>query len=110
MRLSPVDPLMFVMQTGMAAPQLQAGRFEESASWAERAGSEGPNWVATLRLVAASNALAGHFDRAQMAAARLLEFDPEFRISSLKRRGRSSAPAVRRQARRGLKKSGAAGV
>jgi len=106
MRLSPLDPLMFVMQTGMAAAHLQAGRFEESASWAERARREGPNWVSTLRLVAASNALAGHFDRAQMAAARLLEFDPEFRISSLRDLVAHPHPQYVARLEEGLRKAG----
>jgi TolB-like protein/tetratricopeptide (TPR) repeat protein len=105
-RLSPVDPLMFVMQTGMAAAHLQAGRFEESASWAERARREGPNWIATLRLVAASNALASHFDRAQIAAARLLEFDPEFRISSLKDVVAHPHPQYLAMLEKGLRKAG----
>jgi hypothetical protein len=37
-----------------------------------------------LRLIAASNALAHHFDRAKLAVARLRELDPEFRVSGLK--------------------------
>jgi adenylate cyclase len=106
MRLSPLDQWMFHMQTGMAAAHLLAGRFEQSASWAERARREGPNWLATLRLVAASNALAGHFDRAQMAAARLLELDPEFRISSLKDVVAHPHPQYVARLEEGLRKAG----
>jgi len=84
MRLSPVDPMISIMLTGIAASHFYAGRIEEAASWAERAWRERPNWLPTLRLIAASNALARHSDRAQMAVARLHELDPEFRVSSLK--------------------------
>ena len=64
MRLSPLDPLMFGMHTGMAFAHFFAGRYDESASWAERALREQPNWVPAWRNAAASHALAGRLEKA----------------------------------------------
>ena len=47
---------------------------------------ERPNILATLRIAAASNALAGRLDKAQEAVARALELDPDMRLSNLKER------------------------
>jgi tetratricopeptide (TPR) repeat protein len=86
MRLSPRDPLMFTMQGVTAFAHFFAGRYEEAASWAEKAFWERPNILATLRVAAASYALAGRVDKAQQAVARMLELDPEMRLSNLKER------------------------
>jgi adenylate cyclase len=106
MRLSPVDPLMFIMQTGTAYAHFYAGRSEEAASWAERAWREKPNWLGTLRITAASNGLAGRFDRAQIAVARLHELDPEFRVSSIKGWTRLAPPEHLARLEEGLRKAG----
>jgi tetratricopeptide (TPR) repeat protein len=98
--------MMSDMQHGMATAHFYAGRYEEAASWAERAWREKPNWLRTLRLIAASNALAGRFDRAQMAAARLLELDPKFRISCLKGWMGSAHPQYVAKLEEGLRKAG----
>ena len=84
MRLSPLDPLMFSMQSGMAFGHFMAGRNDEAAYWAESAWRVKPSWLPTLRVAAANLALAGHLDRAQKAMARLRMLDPAFRISEVK--------------------------
>jgi TolB-like protein/tetratricopeptide (TPR) repeat protein len=86
MRLSPRDPLMFTMQGVTAFAHFFAGRYDEASSWAEKAFWERPNILATLRIAAASNALAGRLEEAQQAVARALELDPEMRLSNLKDR------------------------
>jgi TolB-like protein len=107
MRLSPVDPMMFMMQTGTAYAHFYAGRSEEAASWAERAWREKPNWLPTLRLIAASGGLAGHCDDAQTAVARLHELDPEFRVSSIKGWSRATTrPEDLARLEEGLRKAG----
>ena len=63
-----------------------AGRYEEATSWAERAFWERPNILATLRIAAASNALAGRLEEAHKAVVRALEIDPDMRLSNLKDR------------------------
>jgi TolB-like protein/Tfp pilus assembly protein PilF len=84
MRLSPLDPLMFGMQTAMAWAHFTAGRYDEASSWADRAMVEQSNCAPTLRIAAASNALAGRLEKAQKAMARLREYDPTLRVSDLK--------------------------
>jgi len=92
MRLSPLDQMMFLMQTGTAYAHFYAGRSEEAASWAERAWREKPNWLPTLRLVVAAHGLAGHLDRADEAFARLQKIDPEYRVSDVKAWRRLAPP------------------
>jgi len=86
MRLSPFDPFMFTMQGVTAFAHFFAGRYAEATAWAEKAFWERPNILATLRIAAASNALAGRLEEARKAIARALELDPEMRVSNLEGR------------------------
>jgi tetratricopeptide (TPR) repeat protein len=86
MRLSPLDPFKFSMMGVTAFAHFFAGRYEEAAAWADKAFRERPNILATLRVSAVSNALAGRLEEARSAVARALELDPEMRISNLKDR------------------------
>ena len=82
MRLSPLDPFVFRAYAGLACAHLLAGRYEEAASWAERALQRRPNLLVAIREAAASNALAGRLLKAQKAMAELRRFDPELRIAN----------------------------
>jgi tetratricopeptide (TPR) repeat protein len=84
MRLSPLDPLMYVAQSGIAVAHFCTGRYDEASSWAEKALLESPNYYPALRVFAASNALAGRLEDAQKAMARLRELDPTVRVSDLR--------------------------
>jgi TolB-like protein len=84
MRLSPLDPIIFMMEYGMAIAHFIAGRTDEATLWAERALREKPNCHPALRVAAASHAFAGRLDCARNALARLRTLDPELRISNLK--------------------------
>jgi TolB-like protein/Tfp pilus assembly protein PilF len=105
MRLSPLDQLMS-MSAGTAIAHFQAGRSDEAALWAERALHEKPNWHTTLRIAAASNALAGRVDRAQKAMARLREIDPAFRVSDVKDLAPFARPKDLARFEEGLRKAG----
>jgi tetratricopeptide (TPR) repeat protein len=83
LRLNPLDPLIFAVQTGTAAAYFLAGHYDEASSWAERAVRERPSFPAQLRIAAASHALAGRLAEAQKAVARFRELDPEFRVSDI---------------------------
>ncbi|HKA81804.1 MAG TPA: hypothetical protein VKD43_17320, partial [Xanthobacteraceae bacterium] len=61
-------------------------RYDEASAWAEKAFWERPNILATLRVAAVSNALAGRLEDARKAVARALELDPDMRLSNLKDR------------------------
>ncbi len=83
MRLSPLDPFMSLMQSSIAFAHFFAGRHEEASVWAENAFRENPRSPRSLRIIAASNALAGRPEEARNAIARILELDPEMRLSNL---------------------------
>jgi Flp pilus assembly protein TadD len=86
MRLSPLDPLMFLMQAVTALAHFIAGDYSEAASWAAKAMGDRPNFSAAIRLSAASNALCGRLDDAQKAIARARQLDPKVCMSNLKNR------------------------
>jgi adenylate cyclase len=85
-RLSPFDPLMFFMETIAALAHFNGGRYGEAWPLAERAFQKNPNFAGTIRVAAATNALAGRLNEARGFIARALQLDPELRISNLKTR------------------------
>jgi TolB-like protein/class 3 adenylate cyclase len=84
MRLSPLDPLSFRAQSGIAFANFLAGRYEEAIGWAEKALRERPNNLAAIRELAAASALAGRLPEAQRAIAQLRQIDPTKRVSTVK--------------------------
>jgi TolB-like protein/class 3 adenylate cyclase len=107
MRLSPLDPLIFLMQYGTALAHFVADRYNEASTWGEKAIRQNQNFLPAVRIAAASNALAGRPAEAQKLVARLRDADPSLCISSLKdridpfQRARDSAKYVD-----GLRKAG----
>jgi TolB-like protein/class 3 adenylate cyclase/Flp pilus assembly protein TadD len=83
MRLSPLDPSLYSMQTATALAHFVAGRYDESVFWAEKASREDPNFLPAIRIIATSAGNSGQLERAQKAANRMLEIDPAFRVSRL---------------------------
>ena len=83
-RMSPVDPLLVRMNSGIAFAYVLAGRYDEAASHAEQALNDDPNSHQGLRMAAISNALAGRIERARKAVARLRQIDPALRVSNLR--------------------------
>jgi TolB-like protein len=83
MRLSPVDPLMPLMQVAMAHAHFFAGRYGEASSWATAALRGTPRLLPALRIGAAADAFAGQMEPAQKAVARLLHINPDERVSNL---------------------------
>src|SRR5262249_51311126 len=72
MRLSPLDPLPFVVQMAIAFAHFFAGRYDDASSWAEKALAassprlqEKPGYHPALLIAAASNALAGRLEEAR---------------------------------------------
>ncbi|WP_407151624.1 adenylate/guanylate cyclase domain-containing protein [Bradyrhizobium sp. ORS 86] len=83
MRLSPLDPSLYSMQTATALAHFVAGRYDESVLWAEKASREDPNFLPAIRIIATSAGNSGQLERARKAAKRMLEIDPTFRVSKL---------------------------
>jgi tetratricopeptide (TPR) repeat protein len=110
MRLDPLDPLLYNMETGVAAAHFLAGRYDVAATWAERALHELPRYKPALRLAAASCALAGQIGKAQAHVGNLLAIDPALRCSNLAGLVPFRAPADAERYADGLRKAGAARV
>jgi len=83
-RLSPLDPLTFRAQGGIAFAHFLAGHYNEAITWAEAALRERPNYLAAIRELAAANALADRMPEAQKAMAHLRKIDPTMRVSNVK--------------------------
>jgi adenylate cyclase len=63
-----------------------AGRYGDSARWARVAAMHHPGLAANTRILAASLAMLGQLDEAQLAARQLLAIDPDFRIGAWRQR------------------------
>jgi adenylate cyclase len=81
-RLSPLDPLIFIVQNGIVLSHFFAGRYDEALSWAGKALRQNPSYAAALIMAAVSGALTGRTDEVQKAVGRLREIDPAVGISS----------------------------
>jgi tetratricopeptide (TPR) repeat protein len=104
MRLSPIDPDAAQYAAAMSFALRNAGRYEESISWAEKALHERPNFVPALRSYAASSALAGRIVDAQRAMSVLLKNYPH-RISDFPK-GRLRRPEDYAKLTEGLRIAG----
>jgi adenylate cyclase len=105
-RLSPLDPLMFMMHLVIGLAHFVGGRYPEAASWAGKALREQPNFIAATRLAAASFALSGQLVQAQAAVARGRELDPDLRVSNLKDRVGPFRPADLARYEEALRRAG----
>lgn len=106
MRLSPLDPGLYSMQTTTALAHFIAGRYEEASSWAEKAIQQGSLFLPAFRIAAASRALAGRLEEAQSAVARMLQIDPNSRISNLAEHAPIRRPRDMERYKDGLRKAG----
>jgi TolB-like protein/class 3 adenylate cyclase len=85
-RLSPLDPRLFLMQTGMAYAHFFAGRYDDSLSWATRALQSQSQFPGAQRILMASLAMKGRIAEARRACDALLRTDPNFRIADIRQR------------------------
>jgi TolB-like protein/class 3 adenylate cyclase len=84
MRLSPFDPLLFLMQQGTATGYFYTGRYDEAAAWSAKSIGENPNFSSAWRITAASNAFLGRQEKARNAILRLRQVEPGVRIATIK--------------------------
>ena len=84
MRLSPLDPEMFRMQTGTAMAHLFAGRFDAASSWAEKGirGSCRASCCVSASSQRAMRLLADRTKRSERCS-HLRQLDPTLRVSNL---------------------------
>jgi TolB-like protein len=93
MRLSPLDPSMYGMHGAMAYAHFLADRYDMASSCAEKVMRDNPTFLLAICISAASNALAGRLEPAQIDMVRALECNPDLRASNL----RDLAPFRREQ-------------
>jgi tetratricopeptide (TPR) repeat protein len=82
-RLSPMDPFLFLTQTGIAFAHFLTDRYEDGASWAKSAVLHRPNYLNAQFILAACHAMSGRVEEARMIGARLVEARPALRVSTL---------------------------
>jgi adenylate cyclase len=83
-RLSPIDPHLFLPQTGMAFAHFFAGRYEEGLSWASNAIQRQPNFPGAQRISMANLAMVGRIADARRACDAILRTDTALRLSGIK--------------------------
>lgn len=102
-RLSPLDPTLHRVLVGMGMAFIELRRFDEAITAGKKALRQNPSLSVAYHCLAAAFAHLGRDAEAQEAAARLLEVDPAFTISSwIARGGQSNAKLLTE----GLRKAG----
>ena len=89
-RMSPVDPRLYMTLTGIAAALIELGRFDEAIIAGKKALRQNASWVTTYGCLASAFAHLGSDVAAHDAAARVLEISPAFTISAFIARGGQS--------------------
>ena len=105
-RLSPLDAFIFGMFSAMAWAHFLMGQYHEASSWARRALQEKSDYLPAIRILAASEALAGHAMEAQKAIERLRKLQPELRIANLEHQVPLRRPIDAAKYADGLRKAG----
>jgi adenylate cyclase len=86
-RMSPVDPLLHLLLSGMGYAFIELRHFDEAIVAGRKALRQSPFWVPACRCLASAFAHLGRDAEAREAARRLLEVDPAFTISAWIARG-----------------------
>jgi adenylate cyclase len=103
LRVSPVDPRLQRTLSGMGVSLIELCRFDEAIAAGKKAQRQNPSYSPAYRCLASAFAHLGRDVEAREAAARLLETDPAFTISSwIARGGQSNAKLMTE----GLRKAG----
>jgi adenylate cyclase len=102
-RISPVDPRLHLLFAGMGLAFTELRRFDEAIVAGKKALRQNPSLLVAYRCLAAAFAHLGRHAEAREAAARLLEVDPAFTISTWIARGGQSNSKLQIE---GLRKAG----
>jgi class 3 adenylate cyclase len=106
MRLSPLDPLIYMMRAATAHAHFFASRYDEASSWAEMVLREQPDDYPGLRIAAASSALAAREEEANTLCKRLRQINPALRVSNLRHVLGPYGPEALAKYEEGLRKAG----
>jgi len=102
-RMSPIDPRLHFTLVGMAQAFIEVRRFDEAIVAGKKAQRQNPLYPTAYRCLASAFAHLGRDAEAREAAARVLELDPAFTISSWIARGGQSKAKLLIE---GLRKAG----
>jgi adenylate cyclase len=106
MRLSPLDRLGHLFTAGIALAHLIAGRYEESADWAERTLRQAPGHPVSLLGKAVVCAHLDRIEEARAAVSQLLVVQPWLTIAWFKASATRYPPEIRARYVAGLRKAG----
>ncbi len=82
-RMSPHDPLIAFLYTGMCVANYLAQRYDEAVEWGRKSIQQRPGLIPSHRLLCASLAQAGRTGELRLAVARLRELQPNISIAWL---------------------------
>ena len=85
-RLSPLDPRLFVAQNGLAYACFFLDRHSEAATWANASLRNRPGYITSLRVAIASRALGGREEEARELWASMKALFPNERVSETRKR------------------------
>jgi adenylate cyclase len=83
LRMSPLDPRIYLAQNGIAAAHFSAGRYDDGSLWAKIAVQQNPNFIAAHHTLMACHAMAGRVEEARQAWAVARQIDPTQRLSTV---------------------------
>jgi TolB-like protein/class 3 adenylate cyclase len=86
LRLSPLDPQIFTIQTGLAFAHFFAGHIADATSWATTAVRQQRAFFTAQFILAACHAMSGRVEEAQEDCARLMQLYPTLSISKIRDR------------------------
>jgi adenylate cyclase len=86
-RLSPLDPLLYMTLAAMGIAFIELRRFDEAVAVARKAARQNQTYATTYRCLTSALAHLGQEAEVQKAVSRMLELEPNFRISEWLKRG-----------------------
>jgi adenylate cyclase len=105
-RLSPLDPLLYLPYVGLAYAHFSAGRFADAATAAGRASRSNPKFTMPHVLHAAALANLGRDEEAVAAIDRLCELEPQLTVGTAIRSARYVDPAKNAEVGQALRRAG----
>jgi TolB-like protein len=105
-RLSPRDPIGWLLAGGMSLAYYLEEKFEDSILWSEKALAQNPRYVVAIRLLAANFARLGKSDEAAKWVQQLLKGDPTLTISKQRSRMMFMDTSVWKKLAEGLRLAG----
>jgi adenylate cyclase len=106
-RVSPFDPQLFLRYEALGSVRLRANRYDEAVGYYAQAVQANPRFSSMYAFLTAALELAGRSKESKLAARRLLELEPGFRIEPFSAAlGRMCRPELVDAWATGLRKAG----